>query len=314
MTTLTPPAAAPVDLSGDPRRQRRERAWGAVFAAAAGASLLISALILLALFTKGWKFIANVEWGTVFSSDVWSPRDGQFSITTLLSGSIIITGIALLVAAPLGLGAAIYLAEYARPGVRRVLKPILEVLAGVPSVVLGFFALVWIAPNIVGTLFGEEAGRGGSMLAAGIGVGILTIPLVASVSEDAMRAVPGALRQASAGLGARKMTTSLRVVFPAAISGVVAALILAASRAIGETMVVYIAGGAADQATFTLDPRESTLTMTAAMASLATGSDNVVGAGLAVPSLYFLGIILFLFTLILNVLGNRFVRKYRQAY
>jgi phosphate transport system permease protein len=287
---------------------------GGVFASAAGTSLLISALILLALFTKGWKFIANVEWGTIFSSDVWSPRDNQFSMTTLLSGSIIVTGIALLVAAPLGLGASIYLAEYARPSVRRVLKPILEVLAGVPSVVLGFFALIWIAPNIVGRIFGEEAGRGGSMLAAGIGVGILTIPLVASVSEDAMRAVPDALRQASAGLGARKMTTSLRVVFPAAISGIVAALILAASRAIGETMVVFIAGGAADQATFVLDPRESTLTMTAAMASLATGSDNVVGANLAVASLYFVGIVLFFFTLVLNVLGNRFVRKYRQAY
>jgi len=313
MATLTPPAA-PVDLSGDPRRQRRERAMGGVFAAAAGTSLLISALILLALFTKGWKFISNVEWGTVFSSDVWSPRDNQFSMTTLLAGSVIVTGIALLVAAPLGLGASIYLAEYARPNVRRVLKPILEVLAGVPSVVLGFFALIWIAPNIVGRLFGEEAGRGGSMLAAGIGVGILTIPLVASVSEDAMRAVPDALRQASAGLGARKMSTSLRVVFPAAISGIVAALILAASRAIGETMVVFIAGGAADQATFALDPRESTLTMTAAMASLATGSDNVVGANLAVASLYFVGIVLFFFTLVLNVLGNRFVRKYRQAY
>lgn len=287
---------------------------GAVFAAAAGASLLISALILIALFTKGWEFFADVRWNTVFGSDIWAPRDGEFSISTLLVGTIVVTGVAMVVAAPLGLGASIYLAEYARPGVRRVLKPILEVLAGVPSVVLGFFALTWIAPNVVGNLFGEEAGRGGSMLAAGIGVGILTIPLVASVSEDAMRSVPDALRQASAGLGARRMTTSLRVVFPAAISGIVAALILAVSRAIGETMVVYIAGGAADQATFQADPREATLTMTAAMASLATGSDNVVGVGLAVPSLYFLGIILFFFTLALNILGNRFVRKYRQAY
>jgi phosphate transport system permease protein len=314
-TALSPPGGGgSVDLSGDPRRQRRERFMGAVFGLAAGASLLISALILLALFTKGWKFFSEVEWSTVFGTDVWAPRDGEFSLSTLLTGSIIVTGVAMLVAAPLGLGAAIYLAEYARPRVRRVLKPILEVLAGVPSVVLGFFALQWIAPNVVGTLFGDEAGRGGSMLAAGIGVGILTIPLVASVSEDAMRSVPNALRQASAGLGARKMTTSLKIVVPAAVSGIVAALILAVSRAIGETMVVYIAGGAADQATFTADPRESTLTMTAAMASLATGSDNVVGAGLAVPSLYFLGIILFVFTLLLNIVGNRFVRKYRQAY
>lgn len=314
-TALPPPGAGGgVDLSGDPRRQRKERLMGGVFGLAAGVSVLISALILYSLFSKGWDFFAHVEWGTVFQNDNWAPRSGEFSISTLLVGSVVVTGVAMLVAAPLGLGAAIYLGEYARPRVRRTLKPILEVLAGVPSVVLGFFALQWIAPNVVGTIFGEEVGRGGSMLAAGIGVGILTIPLVASVSEDAMRSVPDALRQASAGLGARKMTTSLRVVVPAAVSGIVAALILATSRAIGETMVVYIAGGAADQAQFVADPRESTLTMTAAMASLASGSDQVTGSGLAVASLYFLGIILFVFTLGLNVIGNRFVRKFRQAY
>ena len=313
-TELPPPANAAVDLSGDPRRQRRERLMGVVFGVAAGVSLLISALILLSLFSKGWRFFAEVDWGTVFGSDNWAPRSGEFGIATLLVGSVVVTGVAMVVAGPLGLGAAIYLAEYARPRVRRTLKPILEVLAGVPSVVLGFFALRWVAPNVVGTLFGEEAGRGGSMLAAGIGVGILTVPLVASVSEDAMRAVPDTLRQASAGLGARKMTTSLRVVVPAAVSGIVAALILAVSRALGETMVVYIAGGAADQAQFVVDPRESTLTMTAAMASLASGSDQVTGSGLAVASLYFLGIVLFAFTLGLNVIGNRVVRKYRQVY
>jgi phosphate transport system permease protein len=215
---------------------------------------------------------------------------------------------------PLGLGAAVYLSEYASPRLRAALKPILEVLAGIPSVVLGFFALTWLAPNVVGKLFGEEAGRGGSMLAAGIGVGILTIPLVASVSEDAMRAVPLALREASAGLGARRMTTTVRIVLPAAISGIVAALILAVSRAIGETMVVFIAGGAADTATFQMDPREGSLTMTAAMASLATGTDQVRGAGLAIPSLYFVGIVLFCTTLVLNVIADRFVRRVRQAY
>src|SRR5690606_12667431 len=175
-------------------------------------------------------------------------------VTTILVGSLIVTGIAMLVATPMGLGAAIYLAEYARPGVRTVLKPILEVLAGIPSVVVGVFALNFIAPEIVGRLFGEEAGRGGTMLAAGIGVGILTVPLVASVSEDAMRAVPATLRHASAGLGARPLSTTLRVVVPAAVSGIVAALILAASRALGETMVVFIAGGASDTATYTHNP------------------------------------------------------------
>jgi phosphate transport system permease protein len=197
---------------------------------------------------------------------------------------------------------------------RAVLKPVLEVLAGIPSVVLGVFALNWIAPEVVGTFFGEREGRTGSMLAAGIGVGILTIPLMASVAEDAMRAVPTSLRQASAGLGARKISTTVRVVLPAAVSGIVAAFILAASRAIGETMVVFIAGGAADSAAFTANPLDGSLTMTAAMASLATGTENVRGAGLAVPSLYFVGIVLFFITLSLNMIANRFVRRVRQAY
>lgn len=285
-----------------------------VFMAAAGASLLVSALILVSLFSNGWTFFAEVEWSHVYDSNAWNPRQGQYSITTLLTGTAIVTGVALLVAAPLGLGAAVYLSEYARPRVRAVLKPILEVLAGVPSVVLGFFALQWIAPNVVGKLFGEESGRGGSMLAAGIGVGILIVPLIASVSEDAMRAVPDSLRQASAGLGARRMATSVRIVLPAAVSGIVAAFILAASRAIGETMIVYIAGGASDSASFTSDPLEGSLTMTAAMASLAVGTDSVKGQGLAVESLYFVGIVLFAFTLTLNIVGNRFVRRIRQAY
>jgi phosphate transport system permease protein len=302
------------DLSGDRRRHRREHFMHIVFAGAAAGSLLISGLILYSLFSNGWRFFSDVVWSNVYDSDAWNPRQDNYSITTLAMGSLVVTGIALLVATPLGLGAAIYLSEYAHARARSVLKPILEVLAGIPSVVLGFFALAWIAPNVVGNLFGEQAGRGGSMLAAGIGVGILTIPLVASVSEDAMRAVPGSLREASAGLGARRVSTTVRVVLPAAVSGIVAALILAASRAVGETMVVFIAGGAADTAQYTVDPREGALTMTAAMASLATGTDNVRGAGLAVPSLYFVGVALFFITLALNLIGDQFVRRVRQAY
>jgi phosphate transport system permease protein len=206
-----------MDLSGDPRRHRKERAMGAIFLAAAGLSVVISVLIVGSLFAKGWDFLSQADWGAVFSDKTWNPRQDIFGIRPLLVSSIIVTGIAMLVAVPLGLGAAVYLSEYARPSIRSSLKPILEVLAGVPSVVLGFFALGWIAPNVIGTLFGEEHGRGGSMAAAGIGVGILTIPLVASVSEDAMRAVPASLREASVGLGARRMATTVRVVIPAAV-------------------------------------------------------------------------------------------------
>jgi phosphate transport system permease protein len=311
----TPPGSPPpLDLSGSARRHRRERAVGGVFFAAAVLSIVVSAAIVLSLFGKGWEFISQADWGDVLTSDTWNPRQNNFGIRPLIVSSLIVTGVAMIVAVPLGLGAAVYLSEFARPRVRSFLKPILEVLAGVPSVVLGFFALAWIAPNIVGNLFGEENGRGGSMLAAGIGVGILTIPLVASVSEDAMRAVPLALREASAGLGARRTTTTIRVVLPAAVSGLVAAFILAVSRAIGETMVVFIAAGAATVGNFSTDPLDSGLTMTAGMASLATGTESVKGADLAYPSLFMVGIVLFFLTLALNVVGNRFVRRVRQAY
>lgn len=282
-----------------------------LFMGSALLSLVISALILVSLFTNGWEFVTKVEWSSVFATDAWNPRLGNFSIPTLLIPTFIVTGIAMLVAVPLGLGAAVYLSEYARPRVRAFLKPILEVLAGIPSVVVAFFALQLIAPSVVEPLTGT---RGGNMTVAGIGVGLLCIPLVASISEDAMRAVPGSLREASVGLGARRMATTVRVVLPAGVSGIVAAVILAASRAIGETMVVYIAGGAADTSVYSTDPLDGGLTMTAAMASLAAGSDSPRGGDLAVPSLYFVGIVLFAVTFGLNVLGNRFVRRIRQAY
>jgi phosphate transport system permease protein len=236
----------------------------------------------------------------------------MFSLGTVIAGTLIITLIAMALAAPVGLATAVFLSEYASPRVRRLVKPILEVLAGIPSVVLGFFALTWISPHVVQALFSEA--KAFSLLAAGLGVGILTIPLVASISEDAMRAVPLALREASYGLGARRVTTSLRVVVPAAVSGIVAALILAVSRAIGETMVVAVAAGASGGSLFTLDPIGPGQTLTGAMASLATGSDNVTGNSSAFLSLYFLGFLLFAMTLGLNVLGDIFVRRTRQQY
>ena len=236
----------------------------------------------------------------------------MFSIPTVLVGSLIVTLIAMLVAAPVGLATATYLAEYATPRLRKTVKPILEILAGIPSVVLGFFALTFINPVIVRGLFSEA--KASTLLAAGIGVGLLTVPLVASVSEDAMRAVPQALREASFGLGARRITTSLRVVVPAAVSGIVAALILATSRAVGETMVVALAAGATAGSLFTVDPLGPGQTLTGAMASLATGSDQVTGDSAAFLSLFFLGFLLFAITLGLNLIGDVFVRRTRQRY
>ena len=309
-----PPGEASVqlhDLSGNPARHRKERIVKRLFQAAAVMSIVISAAIVLSLVGRALTFITNVDLGSLWS-DGWFPRSSQFDIRTLVVGTFIVAGIGMLVAAPLGLGAAIYLAEYAKPRVRRILKPIIEILAGIPSVVIGFFALTFISPNMVRALFPGASLF--NMAAAGIGVGILVTPLVASIAEDSLRAVPMALREASVGLGARKRITTLSVVFPAAISGIVAALIVGLSRAIGETMVVAIAAGASGNSAFTTNPLEPGQTMTAAMASLAIGSDQVKGAEYTFESLFFVGLMLFLMTLVLNVFSERFVRRVRQKY
>ena len=387
------PALTPEALAGPASRLRKESIVRSMFFAAALVSVVISVLIIFSLVTEAWTFVSQVDWAVTWGEVGWFPRRGLFDVPTLLVSSLIVTVVAMLVAGPLGLGAAVYLSEYASARTRSVLKPILEVLAGVPSVVLGFFALFFISPNLIekigrnawqiigysitaislaGVAFwatrawrdssatpatiakrvlgllimlglvlvlflwvgsvaadcspvagdidacpSEQAftvKRSGQLAAAAVGVGILTIPLVASISEDALAAVPRHLREASAGLGARKSATTRQVVLPAAISGIVAAFIIGLSRALGETMVVFLAGGAADAATFTSSPFDGGLTMTAAMASLASGTDAVVGEGLTFQSLFFVGILLFAFTLILNVIAGRFVARVRERY
>ena len=300
------------DLRGTPARRRREAIIRTFFLATATVSIVISMLIVLSLFFRAWDFLTRVDLSQLVSAG-WLPRRGSYDLATLFAGTLIISGIAMIIAAPLGVGAAIYLSEYATPRMRRTLKPILEVLAGIPSVVLGFFAITVLAPTIVQPLCNSNALF--SMGAAGIGVGILIVPLIASVGEDAMHAVPLSLREASYGLGARKRATSLRIVVPAAVSGIVAALILGVSRAFGETMIVAIAAGAVGGSAFTLNPCFPGQTMTAAMTALATGSDQVqAGNSLAYPSLFFLGLLLFVVTLILNVISERFVRAFRRSY
>ena len=299
------------DLRGDSVRQRKESVLKAVFFACAGVSILISALIIWSLAREAWTFISQVEVASLWQ-DGWFPRRGIYDLRTIVLGSLLVTVVAMAVAGPLGMGAAIYLSEYAKPRVRRILKPMLEILAGVPSVVLGFFALTFISPEIV-QRFVDRATQF-NLAAAGIGVGILTIPLVASVAEDSMRAVPRALREASYGMGARKMATTIHVVIPAAVSGLVAAFIIAISRAIGETMVVFIAAGATGGSLFSWDIFKPGQTMTAAMASQAAGTDQVRGAGLTFQSLFFVGMLLFLITLTLNLMADRFVRRVRQKY
>ena len=304
-------SGAPGNLRGTAARRRNEGLVRAVLLAASILSIFISVAIVLTLVFEAVSFLSQIQLSQLFAPG-WFPRRGMFSIPTVLAGTLIITVIAMVIATPVGLASAIYLSEYSSPQTRKVVKPILEILAGIPSVVLGFFALTWIGPNVVQAIFDTSSGF--SLMAAGIGVGILTIPLVASISEDALRAVPVALREASYGLGARKLTTTLRVVFPAAISGIVAALLLAVSRAIGETMVVAIAAGAFGGSLFTLDPLGPGQTITGAMAALATGSDQVTGNTSAFQSLFFLGLLLFVMTLGLNVIGDTFVRRTRQTY
>ena len=298
-------------LRGTPSRRRNERLIRAMLLGASVLSILVSAGIVLSLIFEAIQFITQIELPQLFDQG-WFPRRGMFSIPTLFAGSLMVTGVAMLIAAPIGLASAIYLAEFASPRVRKTVKPILEILAGIPSVVLGFFALTLINPVVVRGIFPDA--KPSTILAAGIGVGLLTIPLIASVSEDAMRAVPHALREASYGLGARRLTTSMKVVVPAAISGIVAAMILAASRAVGETMVVALAAGATAGSLFTLDPLGPGQTLTGAMASLAAGSDQVTGDSAAFLSLFFLGFLLFAITLLLNLLGDVFVRRTRQRY
>src|SRR5919106_1544255 len=305
-------SASPLDtrspllgMEGSPSRRRKETRIRWMFKAAAITSIVISAAIVLSLVGKAVGFITNVDLGALWSNG-WFPRRGLFDIRTVVVGTLLIAGIAMLVATPLGLGAAVYLSEYARPRIRRLLKPILEILAGIPSVVLGFFALTFISPTLIQSFF--ESASVFSVAAAGVAVGVLVTPLVASISEDSMRAVPMALREASYGMGARKKTTTLRIVFPAAISGIVASLIVGFSRAIGETMIVALVAGGVGGSPLHYNPLEPGQTMTAAMTALAIGSDQA-GGGIAYASLFFVGLLLFVMTLSLNLISERYVRR-----
>jgi len=276
-----------------------------------GPVMFVAVAVLGLSVFGGWTVLNRL--GSELTQVGWFPRRGMFDMSTIIVGTFLVVAIAMVVAMPLGIGAAVYLSEYAKPRIRKIVKPIVEILAGIPSVVLAYFALAFIEPNLVVKFFNPHD-KSASILAAGIAVGVLTIPIIASVTEDALRAVPLALREASFGLGAQRAQTTFRVVFPAGISGIVAALILGVSRAIGETMVVAIAAGAVGGALFHLDPLDTGQTMTAAMAGLGFGSDQVAGDDSAYQSLFFIGALLFLMTLGLNVLGDKLVNRVREVY
>ena len=244
-----------------------------------------------------------------FTGTKWNPQIGQFGLWALLNATLMTTSIAMLVALPIGLSIAVFLSEYASHKARQILKPILEVLAGIPTVVYGYFALTFMTP-LLRAIFGANVVDIYNTASAGIVIGILIIPMVSSMSEDALSAVPRALREAAYGLGATKLETAVKVVVPAAISGIMAAFIVAISRAIGETMIVAVAAGAGSN--FTFNPFEAAETMTGHIVRISGG--DLSYDSIDYNSIFAIGLALFFMTLSLNIISQRIVRKYREVY
>jgi phosphate transport system permease protein len=293
------------------RRRVGEDLIKAVLLVAALISVLTTTGIVISLLRETIVFFESVGVGEFLFGSDWSPviKPQSFGVLPLVGGTFLVTGIALLVAIPLGLGSAIYLSEYASPRVRRAVKPVLELTAGVPTIVFGYFALTYFTPNILTDIAHLEVGVFNALSAAVI-MGFMVVPTIASVSEDAMTAVPVSLREGSYGLGATKLQTATRVVFPAALSGIVASAVLGASRAIGETMIVLVAGG--QLAALTADAREPMYTMTSYIGAVAKG--DLATGSVQYKTVFAVGMLLFLITLVLNIISIRFVRKYRQVY
>ena len=291
-------------------RHFRERAIKLVLAACAYVSVLTTFGIVFVLLFETVNFFREVSIVEFFTSTTWSAAfaNPQFGILVLASGTLLTTLIAIAVALPVGLLAAIFLSEYASPRLRRWLKPALEILAGVPTIVYGYFALTFVTPLLRETVFPTMTIF--NALSAGLVMGVMIIPTIASVSEDAIHAVPRSLREGAYALGATRRETATRIVLPAALSGIVAATILGISRAVGETMIVAVAAG--NLAQLATNPLESVQTMTAFIVQVASG-DTPTGS-LTYNTIFAVGSTLFVMTLILNIVSYVFVRRFREAY
>jgi phosphate ABC transporter permease protein PstC len=307
---VTSPPQPRVSLASSAKRPG-EAVIRVILAVAAGITVVITVGIVVALIIPSIGFFREVSVVEFLFGTRWAPRfaNASFGVIPLITATMWTTVIALITAVPLGLGAAVFLSEYAPARLRAILKPVLEILAGVPTVVYGLFALQFVQGTLFRDILHLPTGSF-SVLAAGLVMGIMIIPTVASLSEDAMSAVPHAMRQGSAALGANRMQTSVRVVFPAALSGIVAAIVLGISRAIGETMIVAIAAGG--QARIVTGPLEQGQTMTGFIANAALG-DSRVGS-LEFDTLFAVGLLLFAITLLMNFISIRFVRRFREAY
>ena len=305
----------PLDLSGKRHRALTEHAVKWLLTSCAIFTLLTTLGIFLILLWESLNFFREVPVRDFLFGNEWTalfPADAKFGVFPLVRGTLMIAFISACVSIPLGLMSAIYLSEYAGDRSRAILKPILEILAGVPTIVFGYFALKFITPNLIQPVLDVGVFNG---LAAGIAVGIMTLPLVASLSEDALRAVPGSLREAAYALGATTFETSARVVLPAAMSGVIASFILAISRAIGETMIVALAAGsrpAGMGAAGDWDPTESMQTMTGFIAQAFSG--DVSRGSTQFYSLFGVGLLLFLMTLVMNLLSHWVARRFHEEY
>ncbi|PCH74956.1 MAG: phosphate ABC transporter permease subunit PstC [Rhodobacteraceae bacterium] len=314
-------ATQELNLTKTTRPKWLDRAIIALLAVAASVAILVTVGIVLSLIFETVQFFRKIPVMDFLFGLEWSPQTairsdqvgakGSFGVIPLITGTLLVSTIAMLVAAPLGLASAIYLSEYASKRARGWIKPALEILAGIPTVVYGFFAALTVAPFIrmTGGQFGLEIASE-SALAAGIVMGIMIVPLVSSLSDDAINAVPQTLRDASLGLGATPSETTRNVVLPAALPGISGSLLLATSRAIGETMIVLMAAGMA--AKLTLNPLDAVTTITVQIVTLLTGDQAFDSA--KTLSTFALGLLLFVLTLVLNIIALRIVKKYREHY
>jgi phosphate transport system permease protein len=296
------------------RLRATRRRWGEdvvklLLALCAFVSVATTVGIVVALFLPAIEFFGEISIVDFLTGTDWSPlfEPPAFGVLPLIAGTVLVTGCACLVCIPFGLGSAIYLSEYARPRTRKYLKPMLEVLAGIPTVVYGYFALTFVTPLL------QDVGVGigvFSALSAGLVMGVMLLPTVASVSEDSMSAVPRDLRDGSYALGATRLHTSTRIVVPAAISGIIASFVLAISRAVGETMIVLIAAGG--QPSWTWNPLDAVQTMTAFIA--ATGQGDVPTGSIEYKTIFAVGAALFVMTFVMNLFAIRLVRRFREVY
>jgi phosphate transport system permease protein len=303
-------AERPLTLRASRRRWGEDVIKG-ILALCALLSLATTVGILIALFLPAWEFFREVSPLEFFGGTNWAPLfdPASFGVVPIVTGTLLVTAIACVVCMPFGLGAAIYLSEYAHARTRSILKPVLEVLAGIPTVVFGYFALTLVSPALqdLGLPIVQPPF---SALSAGLVIGILLIPTVASVSEDAMAAVPHDLRDGAYALGSSRMQVATRIVVPAAVSGIIASFVLAISRAIGETMIVLIAAGG--QPKLTGNPFEAVQTMTAFIA--ATGQGDTPTGSIEYKTIFAVGSTLFVLTLAMNLVSIRLVRRFREVY